>query len=60
MGRDINLAGFRLTLDEWEALGADDRQSLLQVFDAAVTRDTVEEAYESFELSWDAVGLAAS
>lgn len=59
MGREIDLAGFRLTLDEWEALGADDRQSLLQVFGASVTRDPVEDAYESFELSSEALGLAS-
>jgi hypothetical protein len=59
MGREINLAGFRLTLDEWEALGADDRQSLLQVFGAAVTHDAIEQAYDSYEVSWNSLGLVA-
>jgi hypothetical protein len=52
MGREIDLAGVRLTLDEWEALGEDERQSLLQ----AVANDPADVAYESYEVSWDAGG----
>jgi hypothetical protein len=54
MGRDLALAGFRLTAEEWDDFDEDSQQQLLATFGAEDPEElALDPPYDSLELSFD-------
>jgi hypothetical protein len=51
MGRDVTLAGLRLTADEWDALDEGARLELLCALAAPMSLDDADDDYDAYELT---------
>lgn len=50
MGREVTLAGLRLTADEWDSLDEASRLELLCALATPLGRASIDEAYDAYEL----------